>query len=213
MLDGSFDSYALIWAERLAQATGNSVTFNRSDIAQTASIHRTFGALKPAATRMLGFFLGTDSAADLPNPDLARVLNPFPRFFAVPTVAQLAEPTPTQLATLIERMHVLGIVSHLLLFKHPARDKITYLTTTALVADVLEAAGIADSVLKSYNSRANGAPASVAREQYAREVSPYLKNVLSIGFWKAGKIASHFQNFFWVGALLGVRAETLASQL
>jgi hypothetical protein len=212
MLQDSFDSLAELWAERLSQATGSVVNMNRTDTAKLESMREAYVTLNPAAERLIGFSLGTAGLSDLPNPELARILNIMPRFFGAPSVNQLSHPAAAQLAAEVSRIHALGIVSHLLLFTHPSRNKIPQVPLGQLVNAVLEHAGIADKALASYSAKANNAPAQVARQHFSHQIRPLLRTTFGIGFWTLGKVTAHIQNVFWIGSFLAMQAELLADQ-
>lgn len=135
-----------------------------------------------------------------------------PRFFGVPSAGFLHPAAAAGLTAQVARMHGIGIVSHLLLYTHIARHKVPQLNSSEIIVSVLTHAAVADRTLASYNAKLGNAPAQVAPRQFSVEVRPFLRKSLGVGFWKLGKFASHIQNVFWMGSLLAMQAELLASQ-
>ena len=136
----------------------------------------------------------------------------FPKFFRVETIIELPVLTANQLSDTIDNTHSLGLTSHLILFNHPHRRAIESLDTNQLYSTFLEVSGKADAEMRPYNKNVNGIPEAVFKEQFSETVEPLLKNELKINFWKMGKLRSHFRNIFFAGTILGVLADTQASE-
>jgi hypothetical protein len=205
----SFDSSADLWNRRLAEAMGKSVTV-RLEGPQLETAQRAFESLRPMAVRVSNFFLGRDIGAGLPNSRFIQLLNFFPRLFQVPAVDYLPEPGRSHLVILVQRMELLGLTSHLLLFSHPARPRVALLDANLIINDVLEGAPVAEMRMKDFDREVHGASSQVESEHFLREVRPALKATLQTGFFKTARLKAHFTTMFWTGAALALRAETLA---
>lgn len=211
MQTASFLDYRQLWRERVESVMRQKGQWSADSIYTDLS-RAAFEWLTPPANRLTSFFCGTDRGCELPNPDLAQILNFCPRLLNCSSVAALPEPLGNEMASLVRRSLLLGLANHMVGFDNPIRAKVPEVSRERLLIDCVRVAGIADQCMKQYNDMLKRLPSAVADAQFEGEVSPYLKSRLSIGFWKMGKFSSHFKNIFWVGSLLGMRADTLAGE-
>jgi hypothetical protein len=171
-----------------------------------------FQCLRPLGESFLSLLKGLSPGATGAERVVRGVLCFFPKFFRVDSISQLPSSASAQLNDAIDKTHLLGLASHLILFKHPHRHRIESVDKVWLYSNFLELSGAADAEMRSYNKDVHGIPEAVFQEQFREGVEPVLKNDLKIGFWKMGKLRSHFRNIFFAGVILGVLADTHAAE-
>jgi len=206
-----------LWQSRYRSARGGGsdvpdVRETDDFIEKKSESERVYVYLSPLGESLLSLIKGLSAGATGVERAVQSVLCFFPKFFRVETISQLPESTARQLIDAIDQTHFLGLASHLVLCNHPHRHEIESLDRSQLYYKFLKVSGKADAEMRAYNKNLNGIPEAVFQQQFRESVEPLLKNELKVGFWKMGKLRSHFRNIFFAGTILGVLADTQASE-
>lgn len=213
----TFGSMSDLWQSRYrsARSGGSDVPDVRETddfIQKKSESEQVYEYLSPLGESFLSLLKGLSVGASGVERAMQSALCFFAKFFSVETISQLPESTADQLSEAIDETHFLGLASHLILFNHPHRHRIASLDRNQLYSKFLKVSGKADVEMRPYNKNLNGIPEAVFQQQFSESVEPLLKNELKVGFWKMGKLRSHFRNIFFAGTILGVLADTQASE-
>ena len=213
----TFGCMSDLWQSRYRAARGGGsdvpdVRETDDFIEKKSESEQVYEYLSPLGESFLSLIKGLSVGATGTERVVQSVLCFFPKFFSVETISQLPESTASQLSDAIDQTHFLGLASHLILFNYPHRHAIESLDRNQLYYKFLEVSGKADAEMRPYNRNVNGIPEAVFQEQFSKTVEPLLKNELKVGFWKMGKLRSHFRNIFFAGTILGVLADTQTSE-
>ena len=211
-----FDSMADLWQERYREARGEGSDVpdvRRTDdfMLKKKTSNSVFERLKPLGESFVGLVKGLSPGLTGPEGVVRAILCFFPKFLGVQCISDLPDHKAKQLSCVIDQTFFLGLASHLILFNHPSRHVISGLDTNRLYKKFLEVSGRADAALRPYSRDLHGMPEDIFQVQFARQVEPLMKREFCIGFWKMGKVRSHFRNLFFAGTILGVLADTEAS--
>lgn len=210
----SFDEYARLWVERIQQLDPE-VSVNWDDSPHLASATTAFNGLLPTAHHLLSLYHGTEATSDPTYASAIPLFNFFPRFFKVPSSAHIPEPHRSRLTVEIQTTFMLGLVTHLLLCKSPVRDRITRLDGTILLRDVvpkmlIAGRGMRQAYREILPPRLRSLTEQLQANCFKASTKPYLQTTFNLGFFSSTRLGAHFQDIFWSGPLLAMRAETLA---
>jgi hypothetical protein len=213
----TFETFADLWQVRYRAARGGEpdvpdVRETEDFIQKKSESEQVFQCLRPLGESFLNLVKGFSPGVSNAERAVRGVLCFFPKFFRVGSISQLPSSTSAQLSDATDETHLLGLASHLILFNHPHRHRIESVDKVYLYSKFLEVCGAADAEMRSYNKDVHGIPEAVFQDQFREAVEPMLKNDLKIGFWKMGKLRSHFRNIFFAGTILGVLADTHAAE-
>lgn len=212
-----FDSMADLWQERYSEARGESSDVPDGRKTEDFTLKKNesnsaFERLKPLGESFVGLVKGLSPGVTGPERVVRAVLCFFPKYLGVQCISDLPDHKAKQLSSVIDQTFFLGLASHFILFNHPSRYVISGLDTNRLYPKFLEVSGRADAEMRPYSKDLHGMPEDIFRAQFASQVEPLMKRDFSIGFWKMGKVRSHFRNLFFAGTILGVLADTQASK-
>lgn len=212
-----FDSMTDVWQERYRKARGGGadvpdVRKTEDFIQMKDELNSVFETLKPLGESFLGLIKGLSPGVTGPKRAVRGVLCFFPKFMGVQSISDLPTQKAKRVARVIDETYFLGLASHLILFNHPCRHGIPGLDTNQLYQKFLEVSGAADAAMRPYKKNLHGMPEDIFQAQFTGQVEPMMKAEFSIGFWKMGKVRSHFRNLFFAGTILGVLADTQASE-
>lgn len=213
----TFGSMSDLWQSRYRAARGGGsdvpdVRETDDFIQKKSESEQIYEYLSPLGESFLSLVKGLSAGASDDERAMRSALCFFSKFFSVETISQLPESTAGKLSDAIDETHFLGLASHLILFNHPYRHRIESLDRNQLYSKFLKVSWKADAEMRPYNKNLNGIPEAVFQQQFSESVESLLKNELKVGFWKMGKLRSHFRNIFFAGTILGVVADTQASE-
>jgi hypothetical protein len=211
-----FDSMADLWQDRYREARGGGsdvpdVRNTEDFMLKKNESNSVFERLKPLGESFVGLVKGLSPGVTGPERVVRAVLCFFPKFLRAQCISDLPNHKAKQLSFVIDQTFFLGLASHLILFNHPSRHLISGLDTNRVYPKFLEASGKADVVMRPYSKDLHGLPEDIFQAHFTSQVEPLMKRDFFIGFWKMGKVRSHFRNLFFAGTILGVLADTQAS--
>jgi len=213
--ENSFEGLVTLWQERYDAFRGSGIDVRQTEDYEDklSESKRVITSLESVAQDCMRLTEGLKPAVATANPETAKLVCPFPRLFKVASIEHVHEAARDTLGKVIEETFILGLVSHLILFNHPARRYIEGVDKAGLFARWSESAAVADIQLRAYNRECNGIPEGVFMGQYAARVRPLLKEQFRVGFWREGKFQSRFRNVFYSGCFLGMLGDMAANAL
>jgi hypothetical protein len=111
------------------------------------------------------------------------------------------------LRSLVETSFDLGLLYHLILNNFPTRTQAHGVNLDTLFERWAPESIAADSLSRAYDRGNQGIPSSLQKAFAERQVEPFLKNTLRIGFWRRAKALSWFRNAFFAGTRLGLHLD------
>lgn len=212
-----FDSMVEVWQERYREARGGDT--DAPDVRKTEDFiqkkdasNAVFKKLKPLGESFLSLVKGLSPGSTDSERAVREALCFFPKFMQIQSIADLPDKKAKRVSHVIDETYFLGLASHLILYNNHYRHFIPGLNTNNLYQKFLEVSGVADAKMSPYNKDLHGMPEDIFREQFTGQVEPLMQEEFSIGFLKMGKVRSHFRNLFFAGIILGVLADTQASE-
>lgn len=211
----TFMSMVDLWQSYYQKARGGGkdipdVRATEDFIQRIPESEEVFNCLSPYGKSFLELVKGLSSDVTILEGIVKDVLCFFPKFFRVESISQLQSYTYVNLDKAIDQTHFLGLCSHLILCTHTHRHRIKLIDFNYLYNQFLKVSGEADVQMRSYDMDVNGITKAIFKEHFSLSVEPVLRRDLGVGFWKMGKLRSHFGNLFFTGSLLGMLADTQA---